>query len=173
MSWNNAFYLVIPVFLIRYLYVHWKSREKLAALDFFPPAKGMEKAGKATYLAVNTFLLFYPLFIRLEGDPVTCIAGLFIYCTGILLYFKSINDFVSGNGLIRDGAYKHSRNPQSVSFILLYTGIALVTHSIIYFILTVILLWAFNQLAKSEERYCMDRYGGPYADYLESTRRFL
>jgi len=173
MNWNNAFYLVIPVFLIRYLYVHWKSREKLAALDFFPPAKGMEKAGKATYLVVNTFLLFYPLFLKLEGGPVTFSSGFVMYCSGILLYFRSINDFVSGNGLISDGTYRHSRNPQSVSFILIYTGIALVTRSLIYFILTLILLWAFNQLAKSEERYCMERYGQSYADYLRYTRRFL
>lgn len=173
MSWNNAFYLVIPILVIRYLYVSWTSKSKLAELDFFPPAVGFEKLGKAVYILINTFLLFSPLFLEICHELVTLLMGLIIYVFGLILYLKSVHDFISETGLIMNGIYRYTRNPQSVSFIVMYLGIAVATCSFLYLLLTLILVWAFNQLAKSEERYCLNQYGESYLIYLKLTHRFI
>lgn len=169
----NAFLLILPIFLIRYAYVSLKSKQKLQQLNYFPTPRGMEKYGKMIYILVNTFLLFAPIFMRISGDKQTVIPGGILYAIGLTLYAVSIHDFMSGNGLVRHGTYAFSRNPQAVSFILIYFGIAVLTNSLLYLSLSVSLIWAFNEMAKSEERYCRQEFGRSYDLYMRVTRRFF
>ena len=169
----NAFLLVVPVFLIRYVYVAFKSKKKLQLLNYFPASRGTEKYGKMVYIAVNTFLLIAPLFMRIEADRKTVFPGGILYAIGLTVYALSIHQFISGNGLIRNGMYAVCRNPQALSFILMYSGIAVLTKSWLYFSLTVLLIWAFNEMAKSEERYCRQEFAEAYYAYMRFTRRFF
>jgi protein-S-isoprenylcysteine O-methyltransferase Ste14 len=169
----NAFVLIVPIFLIRYGYIAFKAKQKLHLLNYFPAPKGIEKYGKILYLLVNTFLLFAPLFMRISGEGETVITGGFLYATGLIMYVISIHNFISENGLVRHGLYAFSRNPQAISFILMYAGIAMSTGSLLYLSLALSLIWAFNEMAKSEERYCQQKFRKSYDQYKLFTRRFL
>lgn len=169
----NAFILIVPIFMIRYLYVAIKAKQKLHRLNYFPTAEGIEKYGKTAYIMVNTFLLFAPLFMRIQGRAGTLFIGGILYLIGLIIYFLSIRDFISGEGLIRNGMYGFCRNPQAISFILVYFGIGVITNSLLYLSLSLFLIWAFNEMAKSEERYCRLEFGESYDSYMEVTKRFI
>ena len=118
MSWNNAFFLLIPVFCIRYLYVALMCRSKLAELNFFPPAKGLERIGKLLYLLINTFLLFYPLFMSVEMELSILISGFLIYTLGIIIQMQETINRPAVDGLNETGTAYWS--PKSnICFIIL------------------------------------------------------
>ena len=167
------FLFILPVFLIRYLLVFIVARNRMAALDYFPDTIGIEKAGKLSYLLINTILLFYPLFMTIDTIFQPVIAGVVLYLVGMLGYLKSVLDFIGSDGFINTGLYRISRNPQAVSFIIIYIAIAIISNSLIYFVLSICLLVSFIILAKSEERYCLQLYGNVYKNYMKETSRFI
>ena len=169
----NAFLLIIPIFLIRYAFVSLRSKQKLQQLNYFPDTQGMEKYGKAAYILTNTLLLFAPLLLKFSIEKYINITGCIFYTIGLIMYIKSIHDFISANGLVMCGLYAYSRNPQPVSFILIYSGVAALTNSLLYMSLTVILTWSFHEMAKSEERYCRQVYGEQYELYKRTAGRFF
>ena len=173
MSSINLFIFVIPVFLIRYLFVFLSAKDKLSVLDYFPPDMGLEKVGRIFYLIINTFLLFFPIFMYSGNLLWSAITGILLYVTGLILYFISIRDFIKSEGLITKGIYSKSRNPQMISFILIYFGIGITGYSLIYLFLTIILILAFYWLSLSEERYCLEKYGELYKNYIKTTPRFI
>ncbi len=169
----NAFLLIVPIFIVRYAYVALRAKQKLKLLNYFPAPKGVEKHGKTVYLIINTYLLFAPLFMEFSVGNEISIPGCTFYGLGLIMYIKAIHDFISVDGLVMHGIYSFSRNPQALSFILIYTGISMLTNSILYMSLVCVLVWAFNEMAKSEERFCKLEFGDPYILYTKFTRRFL
>ncbi len=170
---NNMFYFIVPVFVIRYLLVYLMSRKKLQTLNFFPETIGIEKIGKISYLLVNTFLLFYPLFLKVSSNSVCVIIGITTYIIGIICYLKSILDFIKSKGLVKNGIYRISRHPQAVSFIIINAAISILSNSLIYFILNTILACSFYLLTISEERHCTKEFGDAYIKYMNETPRFF
>ncbi|MBN1185139.1 MAG: hypothetical protein JXB49_22830, partial [Bacteroidales bacterium] len=122
---------------------------------------------------INTLLLFAPFFMKFPVGNDINISGCIFYIIGLIMYFKSIYDFISVDGLVNKGLYAFSRNPQAISFILMYLGISMLTNSLFYMTLIFVLIWAFNELAKSEERFCKLEFGDPYILYTKFTRRFI
>lgn len=158
--------------MIRYLLVSFINRGELLELNYFPPVKGREKIGKTVYLVSNTALLFIPIVLPFHKD-IASIAGYILYALSLIIYMVSIITFCQGSGLINKGIYSFSRNPQSLSFILQYTSLAIISHCWIYALLIIPLAWSFKLLALSEERWCKTKYGQCWNIYTRKTRRFI
>lgn len=78
-----------------------------------------------------------------------------------------------GGGLIREGPYRWTRNPQYVADILMLAGFAILTNSVLALV-TVLLGAAWFILAPfTEEPWLRDQFGEDYEQYMNQVARFI
>lgn len=76
--------------------------------------------------------------------------------------------------LITDGPFRWRRNPIYIGHVLIFLGLAELTHNIWFVILAGVYAVAIHWLAiLPEERHLEARFGQAYRDYKERTRRWL
>jgi protein-S-isoprenylcysteine O-methyltransferase Ste14 len=71
------------------------------------------------------------------------------------------------------GAYKYSRNPQYVAYIVLFAGYAILCNSALTFVAVVILIVLSYLAPFREEPRLKERFGSDYDDYFERVPRFI
>jgi methanethiol S-methyltransferase len=77
------------------------------------------------------------------------------------------------NGLVTNGTYAFSRNPQYIGFILFVVGMVLYWPTLITIPMACILCFAYYRLAISEERVNAKTFGAQYVEYSRQVPRFL
>ena len=75
--------------------------------------------------------------------------------------------------IITGGPYRFTRNPQYVGFILIYSGVILISYSLMALVTGALLVLAFFILPLSEEPWLRQQYGDPYLDYCRNVPRFI
>lgn len=76
--------------------------------------------------------------------------------------------------LVTEGAFRFRRNPIYMGEVLVFLGLAELTHNIWFAILAPLLAIALYGLAiRPEERHLETRFGQAYLDYKERTRRWF
>ena len=117
----------------------------------------------------------YSVFLPLQLGTIWFYVGLSIFIIGLILMAIATFNFITTTTdmLITKGTYKLSRHPMYLAtfFICLGSGIATVSWLFIFF--SVIMILCFRQEALIEERYCLDKYGGAYHEYLNSVPRWF
>ena len=81
---------------------------------------------------------------------------------------KNIND-----GLVTEGPYSYSRNPQYIGFILFVIGMTLYWPTLITIPMGFSLCFAYYWLARNEEKSLVKTYGSEYQEYCQKVPRFL
>ena len=75
--------------------------------------------------------------------------------------------------LITGGLYRYSRNPAYVASFLQFIGVGIASASWLFLLLVVVSIIANSRLAITEERYCLEKYGDVYRQYLNKTPRWI
>ena len=75
--------------------------------------------------------------------------------------------------LVTRGIYRISCSPAFVGFDLLYIGVAMAFPNPVLIALTLAAISVFHLQILEEERYAVDIFGQPYADYARIVRRYL
>lgn len=171
----NAIILVIPIILLRYVFMGFISQEALHRAKFFPQTKGKEKIAYYVNQVTTIFLLFYLIFENIQMNTTYNYIGLIVFIMGGFLYLKSIIDFANpqNNGLNLEGLYQYSRNPMYVSFFLYFLGCSFLIDSLIYFVVLIIFQVSVHFLILSEERWCRENFGVAYENYMAKVRRYF
>jgi len=171
----NGFILVLPILIIRYGVTALLGREALRRTAFFPPAHGVEKIAHWVYQLSFLALLALLIFTKASWGTPPAYAGLGLYIAGTFLYLLSILHFGQPDceGLNTGGLYRVSRNPQYTAFFLYFLGIALLTGSWLALLVLMIFQVSVHFLILSEERWCIERFGAAYTDYMRRVRRYL
>ena len=117
----------------------------------------------------------YSVFLPLQPGTIWFYVGLSIFIIGLILMAIATFNFITTppDLLITKGTYQLSRHPMYLAtfFICLGSGIATVSWLFIFF--SVIMILCFRQEALIEERYCLDKYGSAYQEYLNSVPRWF
>ncbi|MDF2520476.1 MAG: phospholipid methyltransferase [Clostridia bacterium] len=171
----NGFFLVIPIILIRYAILGMISKAALQRAAYFAPLQGGEKFAFAMYQISNTLMFLYLIFLRVKTEPPIFYAALLVYILGMVLYIISTVDYArpDGNGVNLKGLYKVSRNPMYVAYLIYFTGCALLTKSLLLFMLLLIFQLSSHWIIYSEERWCIESFGAQYTDYMKKVRRYI
>ena len=111
------------------------------------------------------------------------IAGTVLIITGLLLYvnaWRSLgnawrigNDAESNSPLVKNGAYRISRNPIYLFYSIYFIGPFLINGSAIFLILAICLIIVLHYLILEEEKYLAERHGKLYEDYISHTGRYF
>jgi protein-S-isoprenylcysteine O-methyltransferase Ste14 len=77
------------------------------------------------------------------------------------------------SGLVSDGPYRFTRNPQYLGDSLLFIGLSLIANSLHLWIAHALLILVFLLAPLTEEQWLEEQYGQAYAEYMRSVPRFL
>ena len=170
-----GFLLIIPALLIRYGLPLFVDKAAMKRLAFTPPPKGNERIAFWVYIPSTFAIVIYSFFIKITVESHIFYIGAAVYGIGILLYAVSMIHFgnPSEQGINTSGLYRFSRNPIYVAFFLFLLGCAIITQSLILFLLVIIYQISVHWIILSEERWCLAVFGDEYKRYMEKVRRYL
>jgi protein-S-isoprenylcysteine O-methyltransferase Ste14 len=171
----NAFWLIVPILLIRYGLLGLLDRDALNRAAFFPPFKGKEKPAYLIYQIATFFILIYPFFLKVGTVGPLFIIGLTVYGLGIIVYTASTINFArpEKNGINRNGLYRISRNPMYIGYFIYFLGCVLLTRSVLLLAALIAFQLSAHWIILSEERWCAEKYGESYINYMKKVRRYL
>jgi protein-S-isoprenylcysteine O-methyltransferase Ste14 len=142
----------------------------------FDPKYG--KYGKVIYfLSVFTRLLIlvYSVFLPIPLGTAWFFSGLTIFILGLLLAEAAIIRWGTTpvDKPITSGLYRYSRHPMYIGIFIQFLGVAIVSTSLLFLLLVLIAIGFTMLIAVSEERFCLDKYGEAYREYMNRTPRWL
>ena len=171
-----GFLLLIPFLLIRFGLLSLLNREAVPRAAHFAPVQGGEKIANGIYQisTVGIFLTLFFLKIPLAFSW-QLIAGAVCYALGLLLCAVSIAGFAAPDetGMNRSGIYRVSRNPMYVSYFICFLGMALLTRSWLLFGFVAAFQICAHWIILSEERWCLEKFGTAYEQYMKTVRRYI
>lgn len=172
----NGFLLLIPFLLIRFGFLSILSKGAVKRAAYFPPMNGSEVPAYWIYQISNAaiFICLWFLTVKIEGMWLF-VAGLVIYLAGLVLCAVSMLDFSapSETGFNYNGVYRFSRNPMYVSYFVYFLGCAVLTRSLILYGFVLIFQITSHWIILSEERWCIEKFGEVYRQYMKKVRRYL
>ena len=171
----NAFLLVIPLILIRFVLLSILDKEALKRAAFFAPLVGKKKVAYWFYQISNILFFIYLCFLKITTDSYWLYAGLVIYGLGILLCILSVLNFAepAENGINLKGIYRVSRNPMYVAYFIYFLGCVLLTQSFILLAILLVFQISAHWIILSEERWCLKEFGEAYINYMNKVRRYI
>ncbi len=171
-----GFVLLLPFLLIRFGLLVRLSREAVSRAAYFAPVRGGERAAYWAYQISNGGILLVPLFLKVSAMfSWQLVLGLICYVGGLCLCAAAIAGFAAPdeNGLNTNGVYQISRNPMYVSYFICFMGMALLTRSWMLFGFVAVFQISAHWIILAEERWCLEKFGEPYAQYMKTVRRYI
>lgn len=167
----------MSVFLIQMLVIMFADK-RIRERSHVPIEARQNKLERYAGMVGNfTWLLAmgYSVFLPLLPGTIWFYGGLAIFIIGLILLATATFSFITTPAelLIKKGVYRFSRHPMYLAtfFICLGSGIASASWLFIFF--SLILAFCFHQEALIEERYCLEKYGSDYQEYLNRVPRWI
>jgi len=115
--------------------------------------------------------LGYSVFLPLQLGATWFYIGLSVFIIGLTLMALATFNFIAtpADQLITKGAYQFSRHPMYVATFFICLGAGIATGSWLFIFISIIMALCFYQEALIEERYCLNRYGNVYQEYINRT----
>jgi len=107
----------------------------------------------------------------LIGIPAMVIGGLLVTWGLVTLGTKNTSGL--RNGLVLEGAYRYTRNPQYLGDMLLFAGISSIANSLYVLVVHLLMIVVFLLVPFAEEVWLEEEYGGEYLAYKKRTARFM
>jgi protein-S-isoprenylcysteine O-methyltransferase Ste14 len=115
-------------------------------------------------------------YLRGMGVAMLALAGVFIFVPFFLLQkhgqSQDSRTYMQTEAVVDRGLYAITRHPQYLGYMLLVGGFALLSQHWLAVLLAVLGITFFYLQALREERYCLARFGEPYAGYAGQVPRF-
>ena len=114
--------------------------------------------------------------LRSSGLLMLLVAVIFIFTPFYILTkhggSKTGESYMQTNQVVYQGLYALTRHPQYLGYCLMVIGFALIWQHWETFLLAFTCVICFYVQAVLEERYCRNKFGDPYAAYLQRVPRF-
>lgn len=171
-----GFLLVLPFFLVRFGLLSLLSKNAVTRAAYFAPILKKEKAAYWVYQISNAAIFLCMFFLKIKDmPPVLFYTGIAVYSGGIIALAVSVINFASPSesGINQNGIYRISRNPMYMAYFIVFFGCVLLTQSIPLLVLVLIFQIAAHWIIRSEERWCIERFGEIYLQYMKKVRRYF
>ena len=157
---------------------------RLVGLDVYRRASGLPSEMKTSHryrvvsyvsMAVDTMAVAYSIFLPLKLGTVWFYAGLAIFLIGLgVLTAATVNFATTAMDVpIIRGIYHHSRHPLYLASLLIYFSVGLASASWVFLLVFVVQSVSIRISAVEEERFCLEKYGEAYREYIDKTPRWL
>lgn len=171
----NAWILLLPFFIIRFGLLRLLSVQGVQRARYFAPTKGNEIKALVVYQIANVFIFGYPITLHLQEMDFLIGIGYGVYSIGILVLIAATIAFArtKQGEMTTQGIYQYSRNPMYVGYFACFLGCAIITRSIILFLVVMVFQIATHWIILSEERWCLATFGNSYIVYKDRVRRYI
>ncbi len=71
------------------------------------------------------------------------------------------------------GLYRYSRNPQYLTEFLMFIGVSIASASWLFLFFSIVYSISMLSFASTEERFCLEKYGNAYREYMDRTPRYI
>ena len=171
----DAWILIIPFLLVTYG-LSYSIVNKKAALFAWPPYSNREKTVLRILMATHFVSWVYCIFLPLKSGTAWLYTGLFIYLVGMIFITLATLNFAttSLDKPNTKGVYRISRHPMYFGWLLVLIGIGIACASWVFLLFAI----AFAVLQMyiftiPEERFCLEKYGDIYREYMNRTPRWI
>jgi protein-S-isoprenylcysteine O-methyltransferase Ste14 len=154
------------------------SKDALGKSDVATPKNLYNKTEKgivAFYQYSFALAFIYSIFLPLKSGTIWFYVGLPICLIGLILFTISYLYFAAaptGKPLTK-GLHRYSRHPVYITQTIFFIGIGIASASWIFLLFTVLRTISSFMLMAPEERFCLDKYGDAYRDYMNKTPRWI
>jgi protein-S-isoprenylcysteine O-methyltransferase Ste14 len=136
-----------------------------------------EKERKLDWIATFIFLVpnIYSFFLPLKLGTAWFYIGLLVHLFGIVFTVIAATNLMKApvDRPVTKGLYRISRNPIYLGTVLIFIGNGIACTSWLYLLLTAIFVVLQDILLAPEERWCLEKYGDTYREYMNRTPRWV
>jgi len=157
---------------------------RLVGKEVFQRASGLPSEMKTSraykivsYISmlIDLMAIVYSIFLPLHLGTIWFYAGLAIFLIGLAVLTVASVNFTSTpmNVPITAGVYRYSRHPLYLASLLIYLSVGIASASWIFLLVFIVQLVSISIAAVGEERYCLEKYGDSYREYMNRTPRWI
>jgi protein-S-isoprenylcysteine O-methyltransferase Ste14 len=174
-AWIFMLYVIFSNFLPSVLAGKVIDKEVLNKLGADRALSDKEKHLLNIYSLLFFTIVVYSVFLPLELGAVWFYAGFIIYLLGVIIETMAMLNFFNAavDKPVNKGIYRFSRNPMYFGMFLIFLGTSIACVSLIFFMLTAIFMILSHVAVVYEERFCTQKYGDSYQEYLNRTPRWI
>ena len=157
---------------------------RLVGSDVYQRASGLPSEMKTSHryrvvsyvsMAVDTMAVAYSIFLPLKLGTIWFYAGLVIFLTGLVVLTAATVNFARTpmDVPVTRGMYHYSRHPLYLASLLIYLSVGIASASWVFLLVFFVQAVSIRIAAVGEERYCLEKYGEAYREYIDKTPRWL
>jgi len=184
--------LLIPAFQIgvwnAWIFMIWPwvamLAVRLVGVDVYRRASGLPSEMKTSHryrvvsyisMVIETMAVAYSIFLPLRLGTTWFYAGLSIFLLGLVVLTSATVNFATTpmDVSITKGIYHYSRHPMYLASLLIYFSVGIASASWVFLLIFVVQSVSIRIAAVEEERYCLEKYGKAYREYVDKTPRWL
>jgi len=134
-----------------------------------------EKALNLISMAAVYIGFFYSIFLPLKINAICFYIGLLIFLFGFIFDLSILITLRSAkhDKPFTNGPYKYSRHPVYFALFLILISISIMSLSWVFLLIVIICSIHLIIVAPIEEKYCLEKYGNVYQEYIERTPRWI
>ena len=163
--------MIVPDFLIGK-----EGRKRTKRMSQFVPFNRAEKIlAYSTHVIIMPFVIVYSIFLPLKTGTVWLYVGLPIFAVSLVMYVVTILNVATTpvDEPVTKGVYRILRHPIYFGGFLMYIGVGIACASWVVLLCAVLWLVLFHIVVPTEERFLVEKYGGAYQEYMNSTPRWI
>lgn len=117
----------------------------------------------------------YSIFLPFELGTIWFYIGLPICLLASILYGIASVNFATTpvDQAVTRGIYRYSRHPMYIGHSLILMGVGIASASWVFLLFSIVYSIPSFVCAVSEERYCLEKYGDTYKEYMNRTPRWI
>ena len=168
-AWIFMLYNFLPMPLLMLLH---RGIAREAAI----PQSGIERKLFPVMWTIWLAAVIYSIFLPLRLGTMWFYVGFPISMVGLIAYTAVIVSFATtqldGEPLIK-GIYRYSRHPMYITQLVMFIGVGIACASWVFLLFAIVYSIPSFIYAITEERYCLEKYGDAYAEYISKTPRWI
>ena len=170
----NAWIFMPYLFLMIILVGKLKKGEDPGKTELDAISKNEKRIFNSAWL-VFSLALIYSIFLPLQLGTMWFYIGLPITLIGLVTLTIVMVNFATTpwDKPVIKGLYHYSRHPMYITIALFLLGIGIASASWLFLLLSIIFTILNTLRAIYEERYCLEKYGDAYREYMKRTPRWL
>ena len=120
-------------------------------------------------------LIAYSFFLPFKLGTIWLYVGFLTYLLGAIIETMAMLDFFTTavDKPVTKGVYRISRNPMYLGMFLVFIGIGIACVSWLFLLLTGASMILIHVSVVSEERWCLEKYGDAYREYMDRIPRWI
>ena len=174
--WNAWILILSYLSLYIVLGVLYRLRgQKGSSRPITPPLNEKENKLDVISLLIILASAIYSFFLPLKLGTAWLYIGLIVYLLGMIFTIVAATNLVNTplDRPATKGLYHISRNPIYLGTFLIFTGIGIACASWLFLLLIAVFIVLYDILIAPEERWCLEKYGNAYREYMDRTPKWI